>query len=86
MHFLLLLLAAVMASVSAITVNLPLYSRAADHAAEGSTMFRLPVSRRKDPKSGDDVSVTDWFSRSDNQVSQQPARCLLWNNVADFTQ
>lgn len=85
MQFLLLVLAAVVASVSAITVTLPLYSRAADHAADGSTRSRLPVSRRKDPKSGDDVSVTDWFSRSDNQVSRQPPRCLLGNNVADIT-
>lgn len=78
MKFLLLVLAAVVASVSAITVNLPLYSRAADHAADGSTKFRLPVSRRTDPDSGDDISVTDWFSRSDNQVSQQPPRCLMY--------
>lgn len=69
MQLILLVLAAVMATVSAITVNLPLYSRAADHAADGSTRFRLPASRRKDPASGDDVSVTDWFSRSDNQVT-----------------
>lgn len=85
MQFTLLVLAAVMASVSAITVNLPLYSRATEQAAQGSTKFRLPVSRRNDPASGDDVSVTDWFSRSDNQVSQQPPRCLHWNNVADIT-
>ncbi|KAL2275555.1 hypothetical protein FJTKL_01945 [Diaporthe vaccinii] len=67
MQFMLLALAAVMASVSAITVNLPLYSRATEQAALGSTRFRLPVSPRQSDDSGVDVPVTDWFSRSDNQ-------------------
>lgn len=71
MQFMLLALAAVMALASALTVNLPLYSRAAEQALLGSTRFRLPVSPRQLDDSDVDVPVTDWFSRSDNQVSQQ---------------
>lgn len=71
MQLMQLALAAVMASVSAITVNLPLYSRAIEQAALGSTRFRLPVSPRQSDTSGVNVPVTDWFSRTDNQVSQQ---------------
>ncbi|KAG6362651.1 hypothetical protein INS49_007743 [Diaporthe citri] len=67
MHFLLLALAAVMASVSAITVKLPLYSRATEPTVQGSTRFRLPVSARQSDIDGVNVPVTDWFSRSDNQ-------------------
>lgn len=71
MQFMLIALAAMMASVSAITVNLPLYSRATEDAAQGGTRFRLPVSARQSDDSGVSGPVTDWFSRSDNQVNQQ---------------
>lgn len=67
MHFMLLAIVAVLASVSATTINLPLYSRAAEHAAR----FRLPLSPRQTNTSGVNVPMTDWFSRSDNQASQQ---------------
>lgn len=84
MKFMLLALAAVMASVSALTVNLPLYSRAAEYAASGSTRFRLPVSSRQDNTSGVNVPVTDWFSRSDNQVSQEWGLSLSWDKQTDM--
>lgn len=76
MRFMLLVLAAVLASVSAATLNLPLYSRAVEHAARGSARFRLPVNRRQSNTSGVNVPVTDWFSRTDNQVRQGGGRSL----------
>lgn len=83
MQFMLLALAAVMASVSAMTLNLPLYSRATEPAARGSTKFHLPVSAIQ-PDSGVNVPVTDWFSRTDNQVSMPEWLSPSWNELADI--
>lgn len=79
MKFKLLILAGLTASISAMTVNLPLYSRAAEAAAQGSTRFRLPTSRRQSNASVVNVPVTDWFSRSDNQVRQERSSARRWN-------
>lgn len=84
MQFMLLVLAALLASVSAATLNLPLYSRAVEHAARGSTKFRLPVNRRQSNTSGVNVPVTDWFSRTDNQVSQGRSLSLQGSGLADM--
>lgn len=78
MQSMLLTLAAVVTSASAVAVNLPLYSRAVEAAAQGSTRFRLPVSRRQSSSSGVNVPVTDWFSRTDNQVRQERSSARLW--------
>lgn len=56
MLFKLLAVVAMIASVAASTITLPLYSAASDTI-------------------GIDVPVTDWFRRTDNQVS--PASLLL---------
>lgn len=69
MQFSLFPLAAVLTTVSATVVHLPLRSRAREHAAlGGDARFRLPSERRAANSSGVNVPVTDWFNRTDNQV------------------
>lgn len=84
MQFSLFSLAAVLSTVSATVVHLPLRSRAREHAAlGGDARFRLPSERRAANSSGVNVPVTDWFNRTDNQVYFQEVKSTFATALAE---